>query len=230
MSKLKDLTGQRFGKLTVIDRSENDNWGKSRWLCACDCGGRKVVNSRELNRGDTTSCGCNYFESNCANNLVGQRFGLLTVLRRGETQRTAVVWECVCDCGNQLSVLAGSLRQGLTKSCGCLRKKIAAERATRHGCSSEKLYPVWSQMRQRCSNTNNANYKHYGGRGITVYPEWNDYPTFREWAFASGYAEGLTIDRIDVDGAYTPDNCRWIPLKDQMLNRRSSLSYRANTR
>jgi len=226
MPNVRDLTGQRYGKLTVIGRAENDKWGRTRWLCKCDCGHEKVVGSQELTRGNTTSCGCNYRTSNKAVDLTGQRFGRLTVLERDKGRTDRVAWICKCDCGNVKSVLSYKLTSGTTRSCGCLQRETAAKNATRHGYYGERLRNVWATMKQRCTNPKCKDYPFYGGRGITVCEEWNDYLSFRKWAYSAGYAEGLTIDRIDVDGPYAPHNCRWISLKQQMLNRRSSLAYR----
>lgn len=226
MPNANNLIGQRFGKLLVHKRTENDKWGKTQWACKCDCGNEKVVNSRELKRGDTTSCGCNYYDSNMAINLVGQRYGRLKVIKRMPNIGNRTAWECVCDCETIKTVTGYELRSGRVHSCGCLRKETASKNATTHGHYYEKLHGVWNSMRQRCTNPNNKDFHHYGGRGITVCTEWNEYSAFRQWALATGYKEGLTIDRKDVDGPYCPHNCRWIPLKDQMTNRRSSLAYR----
>lgn len=221
-----NLTGQRFDKLVVIKRAENDKYGKSRWICKCDCGNEKVVNSRELNRGDTTSCGCKYYESNKANNLINQRFGRLVVIKRVQNLGNKVAWECLCNCGKLKIVTSSSLCSGSTLSCGCLRKETSSKKATIHGHYHERLHGVWNSMRQRCINPNNKDYPFYGGRGINVCKEWVAYSSFRQWALSAGYKEKLTIERINVDGDYYPDNCKWIPLKEQMVNRRSNLSYK----
>lgn len=138
-----------------------------------------------------------------------------------------VMWHCTCDCGNEVVVRGKCLSSGATKSCGCLAKELLSERASKHHGYGSRLYAIWNSMRQRCNNANHAAYKNYGGRGIRICPEWDDYAIFREWSYTAGYDEnaprGLcTLDRIDVDGNYTPDNCRWISMKEQSNNKRDT--------
>lgn len=137
---------------------------------------------------------------------IGTRNGKLTVIEfAGRDKRNRVLWRCRCDCGETVTVSAGNLKK--TRSCGCLRIKHGA-------CSKgkrERLYNIWSSMKARCSNRGTINYKYYGGKGICVCKEWDaDYQVFEKWALSSGYAEGLTIDRLDEKKGYCPDNCRWI--------------------
>jgi len=162
--------------------------------------------------------------------LTGQRFGRLTVIERAEdhiqpTGKHETKWRCVCDCGNITVAYGGSLRNGGTKSCGCLQREIVSQRHKRHkrhGDSKTRLYNTWNHMLYRCYNPKHKNYHRYGGRGITVCEEWKKYENFRDWAMANGYQEDLSIDRVDVNGSYCPENCRWVTQKEQTRNRSSN--------
>ena len=137
-----------------------------------------------------------------------------------------VAWLCVCYCGNYFVAAGKSIRNGEIKSCGCLRKEILNSQGKKnktHGETNNKLYNVWRGIKKRCRIENTSNYKHYGGRGIQVCDEWYDsYENFKDWATNSGYKEGLSIDRIDVNGNYEPSNCRWVTMKTQQNNRRNT--------
>lgn len=163
-------------------------------------------------------------------NLVGEHYGRLTVVScTNHKQNGCYMWRCVCDCGVEVDVRADHLKRGEISSCGCLRKGLQKGVASKHGgaCDGqrERLYGVWAGMHYRCSNPHHMHYKNYGGRGIGVCEEWNDYAVFREWALANGYDEiakkgACTLDRINNDGWYTPDNCRWVSMAVQNKNRR----------
>lgn len=161
--------------------------------------------------------------------IVGERFGRLVVLRRVEDKvfpkgYKKPQYECICDCGNTIIAVRGNLLTGNTTSCGCYKKELDHKRFLKHGCAEnpDKLYQKWLSMRNRCFNSQATGYENYGGRGIRVCAEWDDYIKFKEWAITNGYADGLTIDRIDVNGDYEPDNCRFVTIKEQNNNRRTT--------
>jgi len=151
--------------------------------------------------------------------LLGARFGRLIVLWRNEHDDK---WHCQCDCGKEVGVLSGNLRNGNTKSCGCLRSEMGGTEPI-HGLWKHPAYSRWVAMRARCYSTSQQSYQYYGARGIKVCPEWKDDPAaFVAWADANGFQPDLQIDRIDNDGDYNPQNCRWVTAKENANNRRNS--------
>jgi hypothetical protein len=157
-------------------------------------------------------------------NLVGRQFGRLTVLERDLSGKKQIVkYRCQCQCGKILSVDAGNLRSGHTTSCGCYRKEFLRITHTKHNSVKTRLYKIWANMLDRCRRPNSTFYKEYGGRGIKVCDEWRQFENFRDWALENGYNDTLTIDRIDVNRNYAPDNCRWATLLVQSRNKRNNL-------
>lgn len=169
--------------------------------------------------------------------ITGQRFSRLQVVCfKGYNERHTALWECRCDCGNIVIATSGHLSQGNTKSCGCLKEEKNPEHFRRynyrHGKHGHPLYSTWKNMRSRCNNPNNNSYYDYGGRGIKVCKEWDSFATFLSWAIANGWGKGLTLDRIDNDKGYSPENCRIATWKDQVRNRRKTvfLTYKGETK
>ena len=156
--------------------------------------------------------------------ITGNRYGRLVVLREdGKTEHGDLRWLCKCDCGKTKTITGSKLKSGWTKSCGCLQKEKISKRMIKHGLSNSRLYGIWENMKERCYRPSNNRYYRYGGRGIKICDEWLDFNNFAEWADKSGYKEGLSIERIDVDGDYEPKNCCWIPLKKQTQNRSNTV-------
>ena len=153
----------------------------------------------------------------------GTRYGLLTIIKEverivGLNGRAYRQFLCRCDCGNETVVRLCNLRSGTTKSCGCL---IGKNGITHHEAGT-RLYHRWTSMKRRCLSPNDDHYCFYGGRGISICSEWMEYEPFRDWSLANGYADELTLDRIDVNGNYEPSNCRWVGMKIQANNKRTN--------
>jgi len=150
--------------------------------------------------------------------ITNERFNRWTVLSRdgSDTQKQAM-WLCECDCGQTKRVTGYCLRSGRSKSCGCLKRDATIARATTHGMTGTRFYRAWKNMRNRCLNKNGKDFHRYGGRGIQVCSRWNKFENFKEDMFWS-YKDSLEIDRVDNDGDYSKENCRWTTRLQQNNN------------
>lgn len=243
MADLIDLTNKRYGRLVVFTKGSGrytqGGAYKATWICKCDCGNTTEIDGEKLRKGHTQSCGCLKKENKGANfeDLTGQRFGRLVVVRflnANERTTRQYDWWCKCDCGKEIKASANKLKQGLQQSCGCLKEEMKpriGEITRKYKYSNKRLYGVYKAMIDRCYNPKCNKYYNYGGRGITVCDEWqgnNGYDTFAEWALSTGYDKyakhGVcTLERCDVNGNYTPDNCKWITNQEQQNNKRTNI-------
>lgn len=219
LRKREDLSGYVFGELTVL-RFDMYYKKSPKWLCKCSCGKEIYVFANGLKSGFTKNCGSAFHSKH-----IGEKFGRLTVLpdaipRNGSTSKKYL---CRCDCGKYTYVTISNLMSGNTRSCGCYNKEITAKRASTHNMSHSKLFGIWWTMLQRCKNEKVNSYKNYGGRGIKVCEEWQTFEPFYEWSMSHGYADDLSIDRVDNDGDYCPKNCRWTTFSEQANNRRNTV-------
>lgn len=229
-----DITGQRFGRLTVLHRDTRENDSHAWWVCLCDCGNKKIAYGAHLKSGSTRSCGCLNKERSqsrkgvmTAKSLVGNRFGRLTVVSRFvKPNDKNPKWVCRCDCGNTSIVQGGSLKNGRIKSCGCLNIELTKVRNLTHGKSvlnngaRDRTYQTWQGMIQRCHNEKHPAYKWYGGRGLCVCDRWRkDFLNFFD--DMGERPNGFTIERKNNAEGYHPNNCIWATREEQSRNKRN---------
>lgn len=221
--KMQDLTGLKFNMLTVVRFVRKvDSPKEYIWLVKCECGTEKEMSAHSIRR--SVSCGCyrlKVVSESTLKDLTGKRFGKLNVISRaGSDKHRNARWIVMCDCGNEKEVNGSTLIAGKTVSCGCYNSEKSVENkwASTHDKSYTRLYKIWCNMKQRCYNTSDTHYYTYGGRDIIVCEEWNkSFDSFYNWSINNGYSEGLTIDRINVNGNYCPENCQWLTMSENVI-------------
>ena len=234
-----EIISQKFGRLTPIKEAElhiQPNGNKvRRFICKCDCGTIKSIYLNFLKSGHTRSCGCISKETIPNNKIqldkiIGVKINKLTPIKEIESKRIKCgdkvrIFLCLCDCGNTTELSLSSIKSGKTKSCGCYRYDNSYKT---HGMIKTSEYKSWGSLKDRCTNPNNKSYKDYGGRGIKVCDRWLE--SFENFIEDMGLkpTSKHSIDRKDVNGNYTKENCKWATKIEQMNNTRRNVFYDFN--
>ncbi len=218
-------------RLTLIE--DQHELKGHRWysLYRCICNNTIVTLRQSVNSGKTKSCGC--LTKDNANKKVEAylkahppKESFLTLLKEKATFKQGRNFNLYkCACGREVENRSRDVLTGKVISCGCKQLENLKYINLTHGLSTSRLYRVWATMKDRCFREKAKEYQNYGGRGITLCKDWLEYIPFHNWAMSNGYKQGLSIERVDVNGNYEPSNCTWIPLNQQSGNTRTSLGW-----
>jgi hypothetical protein len=232
MKEIKNLFGERFGRLECIRPLLGEGFKRITWRCICDCGNYTNVSANSLIMGNTKSCGCYKSEKIRETHKIdiqGRVYGLLTALKPDGKIRGCTAWLCQCECGKQKRIPIAALNCGNSKSCGSKIHSSLVTEAKKLNELNKTEYMTWSAMKDRCKNPKNKSYKYYGGRGIEVCERWEKFENFLE--DMGKKPEGYSIERVDVNGNYDKLNCKWVPKSEQSQNKRNNryLTYLGKT-
>jgi hypothetical protein len=223
---IENMIGKRFCKLVVKEFAERNKNKSFRFLCQCDCGNTIILKSTALVDKIVSSCGCDFDK----NNVIGKKFGRLTIESK-VNGNTKTQYVCRCDCGNTTQQRLNSLMKGYVKSCGCLGKEIHSKGLPVHNLYYTRIHTIYMGMKRRCYCKTDYHYANYGARGIKICDEWlgkYGIVSFYNWAMENGYEDTLSIDRIDNNGDYSPENCKWATNEQQQSNTRYNKWFEYN--